>query len=89
MTGRQASSLRGAIETHEPRRGKRYSSELKGIIEFARSRRAEGTSWAQISEELGVAFETLRRWCIVDVAPSRAMVPVQGKPSAIDVRRGC
>jgi len=78
MTGRQAASLRGAIQGHGPARGKRYTPKLKArIIEFGHSRRAEGASWAQIAEDLGVAFETVRRWCSVDVESPRAMVPVQ------------
>jgi hypothetical protein len=76
MTARHASSLRAAIASHEPARGKRYPRALKArIVEFARSRRSEGASWAQISDDAGLAFETLRRWCVA-TEPSRAMVPV-------------
>jgi DNA-binding transcriptional regulator YiaG len=79
MTVRHAWSLRAALTSHEPGRGKRYSPALKArIIEFAQSRRSEGASWAQISADIGVAFETLRRWCTgADSPPSRAMVPVR------------
>jgi len=79
MTGKQVSSLRAAVASHGPARGKRYSAELRArMIEFAHSRRGEGASWMQISEEIGVAFETLRRWCVPERGPSsRAMVPVR------------
>jgi hypothetical protein len=78
MTARQASSLRAALASHEPARGKRYEPLLKArIIEFARPRRDEGGSWVQIASELGLAFETLRRWCVAaEPSSSRAMVPV-------------
>jgi hypothetical protein len=65
MTARHASSLRAALASHVPARGKRYSPALKArIIEFAQSRRSEGASWVEISGDIGVAFETLRRWCM-------------------------
>ena len=79
MTSRGASSLRVALATHEPARGKRYEPALKArIIAFARSRRDNGASWVTIASEIGIAFETLRRWCIA-AAPgsSRAMVAVE------------
>ena len=79
MSGRHASSLRAALAYHEPARGKRYEPALKGrVIEFARSRRDQGESWVQIADEIGIAFETLRRWCVaVEPSASRAMVPVE------------
>ena len=77
MTGRQVSSIRAALASHDAGRGKRYPWELKArITEFAQERRGEGASWAQIAEDVGIAFETLRRWCIATGATSRAMVPV-------------
>jgi transposase-like protein len=63
---------------HEAARGKRYEPSLKArIIEFARSRRERGASWVQIASEIGVAFETLRRWCVAtEHGSSRALVPI-------------
>ena len=86
MTTRHASSLRAALASHEPARGKRYEPLLKArIIGFARSRRAEGGSWVQIASEVGLAFETLRRWCVAaEPSASRAMVPVQVVADPID-----
>jgi hypothetical protein len=78
MTARHASSLRAALASHEPARGKRYSPALKArIIEFAQSRRGEGASWADIAGDIGIAFETLRRWCMATPRTSRSMVPVR------------
>jgi hypothetical protein len=79
MTARRASSLRAALASHEPGRGKRYSPDLKArIIEFAQSRRDEGASWAEVAGDIGIAFETVRRWCM-ERKPG-AMVPVQVVP---------
>ena len=79
MTSRRASSLRVALATHEAARGKRYEPSLKArIIAFARSRRDDGASWVTIASEIGIAFETLRRWCIAtERGSSHAMVPVE------------
>jgi hypothetical protein len=78
MTARHASSLRAALASHQPGRGRRYSADLKArIIEFARSRRDEGASCAEIAGEIGIGFETLRRWCMAAPPPTRAMVPVR------------
>lgn len=79
MTGRTATSLRAAIRSHAPARGKRYEPSLKGrIIEYARSRREAGTSWARIAEEIDFSFETLRRWCEPRTPKtSTAMLPVR------------
>jgi transposase-like protein len=79
MSGRHVSSLRAALADHDPARGKRYEPALKArIIEFARSRREQGESWVRIASELGLAFETLRRWCMAaERSSSRAMVPVE------------
>ncbi|HEX3595379.1 MAG TPA: hypothetical protein VHU80_09765 [Polyangiaceae bacterium] len=82
MTVRQVSSLRAALASHAAGRGKRYPAAVKArIITLAQSRRREGRSWVQISGEVGVGFETLRRWCLAGgTKPSRAMVPVRVVP---------
>jgi hypothetical protein len=79
MIVRHASSLRAALASHEPGRGKRYPRDLKArIIEFGRARRDEGVSWERISDELGISYETVRRWCLAaESKTSRAMVPVR------------
>lgn len=81
MTARHASSLLAALASHQPGRGRRYSPDLKArIIEFAHSRRGEGASWAEVAGEIGIAFETLRRWRMTSEPKPRAMVPVQVVP---------
>jgi hypothetical protein len=82
MTGRHVSSLRVALASHQPARGKRYSPGLKArVIEFAQSRRGEGASWEQISGDLGVALETARRWCLAaEVEPVRALRLARSRP---------
>lgn len=33
-------------------------------MEFAQTRRADGAGWKEIATELGLRFETVRRWCM-------------------------
>ena len=57
-------SLRRALLAHRPARGKLYAPEVQSaVVEFAQGRRGEGASWQQIATELGLRFETVRRWC--------------------------
>jgi hypothetical protein len=41
-------------------------------LDVVQARRAEGTSWAQLAERLGVSLETLRRWCATTPMKSAA-----------------
>jgi hypothetical protein len=69
--------LRQALSAHVPGRGSRYEVGLKArAIAFANERRAEGRTWASIAEELGLRFETLRRWC-TPARSSRSMRAVE------------
>jgi hypothetical protein len=57
--------LRRALDTHRPGRGKLYAPEVQAaVIEFANERRRAGASWKQIATDLGLRFETVRRWCV-------------------------
>jgi hypothetical protein len=86
MTARHASSIRAALASHEPGRGRRYSPDLKAwIIEFAQSRRGEGASWVEVAGEIGIGFEMMRRWCMAAEPKSRAMVPVRVVPAVDEV----
>jgi hypothetical protein len=59
------SSLRRALLAHRPGRGKLYAPDVQAAaVEFARARRDEGASYKQIATELGLRFETVRRWCM-------------------------
>lgn len=74
-----AASLRNAIHAHGPSRGKRYDGPLKSrIIAFVRCRREQHASFAEIAAELGLCFETVRRWCQApEQRASTAMLPVR------------
>ena len=64
MTDRQAPALHDAVSVLRSGRGRRYSPALKArILEVVRAHSAEGASWAQLAEQLGVLLETLRHWC--------------------------
>src|SRR5258708_11213518 len=65
MKNLRASALRRALSAHVPSRGKRYDIALKArVIAFAQARRGAGERWEIIADELGLRFETLRRWCV-------------------------
>jgi transposase len=65
MTTTEGSTLRGALDEHTAGRGKRYEAELKSrVVAFAQAQRGQGRSWGQVATELGLRFETLRRWCV-------------------------
>jgi transposase-like protein len=71
MSDRQASSVRDAIALLPSGRSRRYSAALKArVLDVVRARREQDASWEQLSEELGVSLETLRRWYVVQ--PPRA-----------------
>jgi hypothetical protein len=46
------------------------------VIEFAQDRRRAGASWKQLATELGLRFETVRRWC-VSARPARALKRIE------------
>jgi hypothetical protein len=72
--------LRRALASHPRVRGSRFPIALrKRVVDYARCRRAEGASWARVASEIGLRFETIRRWCAASNAgsPPRALVPVE------------
>lgn len=85
MTVREAGALRRELAGHERARGKRYALGVRErVIAYAEERRAAGAAWLAIATELGLKFETVRRWCIaarpkhglalraVEIVPERA-----------------
>ncbi len=83
MTKHETAALKRELAKHEKGRGKRYPVELKArLVAHAEARRRAGVSYAEIADELGLAFETIRRWCIARTprptsARSAALVPVE------------
>lgn len=74
---RSLARVRELIGSHEPGRGKRYPVTVqREVVRYALGRRAEGASWARIADELGLWFETVRRWCEAPTSAG-AIVPVE------------
>jgi hypothetical protein len=70
-------SLRRGLLAHSPGRGKLYAPEVQaGVVEYAQERRGDGASWQQIATELGLRFETVRRWCS-GVSPGHLLKQVE------------
>lgn len=85
---RELEQLKREVGRLERGRGRRYPCALRErIVRYARSRRAEGHSWARIGEELSMPWETLRRWSRVGES-SKAMVPVEVVPAAVVAEGG-
>jgi transposase-like protein len=73
-------SLRRELRSRVAGRGRRYEPGLKArLIAYAVRRRREGIAVQAIARELGVVFETVRRWCVA-TAPAPAMREVQISP---------
>lgn len=61
---KERTGLKRMLAGCERGRGKRYPAAVKReVVRYARRRREEGASWATIGDEIGLWFETLRRWC--------------------------
>jgi len=74
-------SLLGAISTQRPSRGRPYSAGIRGaVVEFGQRRRADGATWKQIASELGMPFDTVRRWCLDAPAMRRVVVVADESP---------
>jgi hypothetical protein len=80
---RETSMLRAELSRVARGRGKRFSPEFRDrVIEVGRRRRNEGASWQSIGRELGMNYETVRRWCI-QKEPA-AMRRVEVVPTPVD-----
>lgn len=74
---RNLARVRELVASHEAGRGKRYPAAVRReVVGYARRRRDAGASWATIAGEVGVVFETLRRWCAGE-EPTTSIVPVE------------
>ncbi len=66
------------VAAHEPGRGKRYPAAVRReVVRYALHRRGQNASWATIADELGLWFETLRRWCAGPDERAQCIVPVE------------
>lgn len=78
---KNADRIRRMLSDHERGRGRRYpEATRRAVVAYAIRRREEGASWAAIANELGLWFETVRRWCEArDLAAGSAseIVPVE------------
>jgi hypothetical protein len=84
---RGASLLRAELSRVARGRGTRFSIELRNrVIELGRRRRGEGASWQSIGRELGINYETVRRWCIKK--EPAAMRRVEIVPTSVDAPCG-
>ena len=84
---RETSLLRAELSRVARGRGKRFSRELRDrVVELGRRRRGEGASWQSIGRELGMNYETVRRWCI-EKQPS-AMRRVEIVPAPVEAAGG-
>lgn len=80
MKDNESAVLRRELQAQHRGRGKRYPVELKArATAYAKRRHDAGASYAVIAEELGLGFETVRRWCIdaEPTPPRSALVPVE------------
>lgn len=81
MTKDEITALRRELAKHVKGRGKRYPAELKRrVTAYALHERDVGATYDAIAETLGLAFETVRRWCVaVTGTDERApmLVPVE------------
>lgn len=84
MTRDDGRRLRRELSRHARGRGKRYGAELRArVVAFAERRRRAGASWASIGEELGMKFESVRRWCLREATSTAiAMRAVEVVPEA-------
>jgi hypothetical protein len=69
-------------------RGRRYPEALRErVARWAGARRQGGAKWHQLSSEIGISAESLRRWASPEVQRTPVLVPVEvvaGAESAMD-----
>lgn len=76
MAKDEITTLRRELARHEKGRGKRYPADLKRrVTAYALRQRDAGATYEAIAETLGLAFETVRRWCMA-VTPSDERPPM-------------
>lgn len=85
MVEREAAVLRAELSKVVRGRGKRFAPDLRRrVMEFGQRRRAEGAKWEAIGVELGLNYETIRRWCVGSSKTSTSMRRVEIVTAARD-----
>jgi hypothetical protein len=75
---RELEDLRRELSRIDRGRGRRYPGALRErVARWAGSRRQRGARWRQVSSELGISAESLRRWASIAVPRASALVPVE------------
>lgn len=75
---RELENLRRKLSRIDRGRGRRYPGPLRErVARWAGSRRQHGARWRQLSSELGISAESLRRWAALEVPRAPALVPVE------------
>lgn len=70
--------IRRLMAGHERARGRRYPAATRqAVTGYALRRREDGASWSHIAGEVGMAFETVRRWCLRERADGGGIAPVE------------
>ena len=80
----EAAVLRRELSRLEAGRGRRYPQELRTrVVAWASRRHRAGASWQDIKKELGLQWDSVRRWCQLETKskPVRALVPVRVVPT--------
>ena len=85
MVERDGAVLRAELSRVVRGRGKRFAPDLRRrVMEFGQRRRAEGAKWEAIGVELGLNYETIRRWCVASSKTSTSMRRVEIVTAARD-----
>jgi len=75
---KELARIRRMVAAHKPGRGRRYKADVRReVARYARRRRDQGATWATIADEVGLWFETVRRWCARMAQSTASIVPVE------------
>ncbi|HVK87189.1 MAG TPA: hypothetical protein VM513_23875 [Kofleriaceae bacterium] len=81
MAKDEIAALRRELARHKKGRGKRYPADLKRrVTGYALRQRNVGATYQATAETLGLAFETVRRWCMAEIGSDEhapMLVPVE------------
>lgn len=79
----ETKALAKELRKHERRRGKRYPKELEARVRACiAAHRVRGESIGEIATQLGMVYETVRRWSMSTSSAALVPVTVVDEPSA-------